>query len=123
MIDVPKPWRVDDLHGASTSNGRTYNGGSWAGGGPVLQRYLVVRVHNAPYGEPASVEVDMGDRQHGCTVSLNPALAREAAARLIAAADAADAVMADWREVLDKQRLELAELRARALAKAVGEDV
>lgn len=115
---VTLPWRVTGLPGANTSSGRTYNGGEWYGGGPVPEKSVAVRVWT-PMGKPASVELDLGEPNHGCTVSLKPALAREAAAALLAAADKADAEMQKWRDVLAKQAEEIrAEARKLALGQA-----
>lgn len=114
------PWRVAGLPGASTSSGYTYNGGTWAGGGPVPDKSIAIRVWIGPYSEPATVQVDLGEKNHGCTVSLNPDLARQAAAALIAAADAADANIQGWRDVLERQRAELMALRERDMLGRAG---
>ena len=108
------PWRVTGLHGARSDCGPTYDGGHWTGGGELMDKTLAVRLWT-PRGRPASVELDLGDDSHGCTVSLTPERAREAARALGEAADRADAEMARWRELLDRNRAELLE--------AVGRDM
>lgn len=107
-----RAWRADDLPGASTASGRTYDGGTWSGGGPVPKRHLSVRLY-APMGQPASVEVDMGDKSHGCTVSLTPELARSFAAAVLERAEAAEAEIAKWRDIVRRQREEIGALALR----------
>ena len=101
------PWRVTGLHGARSDSGPTYDGGHWTGGGERSDKTLAVRLWT-PMGRPASVELDLGDGSHGCTVSLTPGRAREAARALGEAADRADAEMARWGAMLDRQSAELA---------------
>jgi hypothetical protein len=117
---VELPWKAGGLQGFNSSHGPTYDGGSFAGGGPSSPRALFVRV-TTPMGRPASVHLDICDDSHGCTVWLDPATARQAAAALLAGADEADAEMAHWREVLDKQQARLFELHMRDVAGRAGQ--
>lgn len=111
------PWRADNLEGFSTLQGPTYNGGWFTGGGPKSPVSLTVRVL-LPMGRPATVEVDLCDEKDGRTVTLTRALAREAAAAIVAAADKADREMAHWRGVVERMRAEVAEL---SLRNAIGQ--
>lgn len=114
MSEQPKlPWRASDLQGFSTSEGPTFDGGWFTGGGPKTKRSLTVRLH-APQGRPATVELDLSDHdKHGCSVTLDPATARQAAAALLAAAEKAEAEMAHWRGVVAKLDADLAAARER----------
>lgn len=111
--------RLEGLDGFSTQTGPTFDGGSFAGGGPVRDRILEVRLRT-PFGRPASVELDLIDTgHHGCTVSLPPDLARQVAAALTASADKADAERQKWLDVVNKQNAKLREeidRQARAMA-------
>lgn len=126
--EITLPWHLDGLQGARSDGGPTYNGGRWDGGSRLTDRSIAVRYY-APMGRMATVEVDLGDESqdqlgtadHGCTVSLTPDQARTAAAALLAAADRADAEIQRWRDVLDKQRAELDELRLRDIAGRAGQ--
>lgn len=107
VAEVSIPWRADDLRGARSDHGHTYDGGTWTGTTAPTEKWVGVRIY-APYGESATVELDMGDKTHGCTITLNPAVAREAAAALLEAADRADAEIQRWRDMLERQRQDLA---------------
>ena len=98
------PLRLTGLAGASTANGRTYDGGFWTGGGPVRERHLAVRFFQGAYGEPSSVELDMGDDSHGCTVSLSPYQAEAVAVALRQAADKVRVDVTYWQTMLDTTR-------------------
>jgi hypothetical protein len=123
---VALPWRAGELDGFNSSYGPTYNGGGFSGGGPSRNRSLSVRVLT-PMGEPSTVSIDLCDDSrlshsgHGCTVTLDPATARAAAAALLAGAEKAEGEMAHWRGVLDQQRAEQrAEIQAMQLRDAAG---
>ncbi len=113
------PWRVADLPGSRTDSGPTYNGGYFHGGGEKSGMNLSVRVW-APMGRPATVELGIGSHDHGCAATLKPALAREAARALMAAADKADAEMAEWRGVGERLRAEMAALALREATARAG---
>jgi hypothetical protein len=116
--EIQLPWKAEALEGFNTSSGYTYNGGTVTGGGPSLPLRLTVR-KNSHYGEPATVQIDVGDRRNATSVSLKPDLARQAAAALLAAADKAEEDIEHWRQVWERQREEMAALMARnAMAKA-----
>lgn len=83
---------------------------------------LAVRLWT-PQGRPASVELDLGDDSHGCTVTLTPEHARKAARALSEAADRADAEMARWRAILDQQRADLLAAAERDMLGRAGWDV
>lgn len=101
---ITLPWRVEDLPGSQSDSGPTYNGGYFYGGGERSAMSLSVRKW-APMGRPATVELGIGaGKDHGCAVTLDPERARAAAAALVPAADAADAEMAKWREVVERNR-------------------
>jgi len=117
--EVKLPWRVTGLDGFRSDSGPTYDGGSWSGGGPRTDKHVAVRFLNPYYGQ-ASVEFDLGDGSHGCTVSLTPDLARDAAAALLAAADKADAELAHWRSVLDANRQRIDAAAHQALLRRAG---
>lgn len=117
--NVKLPWRVDGLHGYRSSQGPTYNGGHFFGGGPQSERSVTVRVLT-PMGRPATVELDLCDDQHGCTVTLNPETARQLAGALSAGAAKAEADMARWREVLERQRAEIVAAQQRDLIGRAG---
>ncbi len=121
MTDEPcvLPWRAAGLHGARSDSGPTYDGGYWTGGGERLDKHVSVRLWT-PMGRAATVELDIGDRDHGCTVTLNPALAREAAAALLAAADKADGEMRKWRDMLERQNERIAAAARRDLVARAG---
>lgn len=121
MSKKPKlPWRANGLDGFGTSEGPTFNGGTFVGGGPRRDRSLTVRLL-IPMGRPASVELDLTDGEsHGCSVSLPPATAREAAAALLAAAERAEAEMAHWQSVLDQQNAQLEAARQREIEARAG---
>lgn len=104
---IKLPWRLDGLQGFTSSQGPTFDGGWFHGGGPASQRTITVRILT-PMGRPATIEIDLTDTdRHGCTATLNPADARRAAAALTAAADKAEAEMAHWQQVLDTSRAEM----------------
>lgn len=113
------PWRTDGLDGYSTSQGPTYNGGWFVGGGGHRPQSMTIRVLT-PMGRTATVEVDLCDEAHGRSVTLSPDLARSAAAALVAAADKADREMEHWRGVVERQRAELAELAHRDALRRAG---
>lgn len=124
MADQPEtvdlPWRVEGLDGFNSEQGPTFDGGWFTGGGSTRHRSITVRLL-APMGRPASVQLDLCDDRHGCTASLSPQVARDLAAALAAGAAKADAEMAHWRQVLDKQRAEIQELMLREYAARAGE--
>lgn len=110
-------FRLDQLDGYSSDQGPTFNAGWFVGGGAKRDRSLTVRLLT-PMGRPASVQLDLSDHtEHGCSVSLTPARAREVAAALVERAEAAEAEMARWREIVEKQQ---AEMKANALKFARG---
>jgi hypothetical protein len=118
---VGLPWRIDGLAGFSTSQGPTFDGGWFTGGGPVESRTLTVRVLT-PMGRPATVELDLTERdRHGCTATLDPATARQAAAALVAAADQAEREMAKWAAVVAKLRADVAASHLDDAARRAGE--
>lgn len=122
MTDINLPWKATGLDGYSTQSGYTFDGGNLTGGGPWLGLNLTVRM-NCRYGEPATVQLDVSDKRNGASVSLTPDLARQAAAALLAAADAADADMQHWRDMLDRQRAEMQAFQQRDLIGRAGLDV
>lgn len=110
VAEIKLPWRATGLDGFSTEQGPTFNGGSFHGGGPRLDRSLSVRLLQ-PMGRAATVQLDLTDREtHGCSVSLNPDVARQVAAALVTGADQAEAEMARYRAILDEQRKNLREV-------------
>ena len=125
MSEIELPWRMEGLDGHRSDYGPTYTGGGFSGGGPASDRSLTVRLRT-PMGEPATVSIDLCDDSrlkrsgHGCTVAVDPAAARQAAAALVAAADQAEAEMAKWQETLDKLRTELQTARLRDAAGRAG---
>lgn len=119
-ITVKLPWRVDGLEGFSTTEGPTFNGGWFTGGGPHSPQTFAVRALT-PMGRPATVSVDLCDDKGGRTVTLTPDTAREAAAALVLAAEKAEQEMAHWRGVVERQRAELAELAHRDACGRAGE--
>lgn len=120
-IKLQLPWRVKGLPGARSDIGPTYNGGEWFGGGERTDKHVAVRVWT-PLGRAATVELDIGDTSHGCTLTLKPAQAREAARALLAATEAAEAEMQRWRDVLERQRAEIREMADRDLRARAGLD-
>lgn len=116
---ITLPWRITGLDGFTTSHGYTYNGGAFSGGGPHSPQSIAVRMLSE-YGRPATVQLDLCDDRGGRSVSLNPELARQAAAALLVAADKADADIQHWRDVLDQQREQLLAARHRDMVGRAG---
>jgi hypothetical protein len=118
--EIPElPWRAADLEGAHSNSGPTYDGGMWTGSSRTLKKSVAVRCWT-PMGRPATVELDLTDTDHGCTVTLPPALARQAAAALIVAAERAESEMRKWQDVLDRQREEIDAAAQRDLVARAG---